>query len=267
MAPSTSRLPLVNTLEGNPSSNFRIMSNQLRGLQQSQTAQKSDIEAALLNISNISLRLGKMEQMKQQNDHAADEVRVDSTVSSRTSCPPTGSIRCCQHSIQNPPDKIDIVVPYKYRKETDISLQYELRSFEKSGLLDHVGTVFIVADSRDDVDLIETRYHNYFAKIKERQVASQLRIIAADDIQVPFSFPKFETMIGGKPGRGLIKQYYFPYLPSLSPYYIQLPDDVVMLREYKQQIWFDIKRKLPVSLYDCLSRKNNRQRCYSHTPI
>lgn len=98
---------------------------------------------------------------------------------------------CCEASIRNPPEKIDIVIPYKYREAADACLMYELRSFEKSGLMDHVGKVFIMTNSREETELMEDRYQKYLDG-----GGKQLHIIAADEIKVPFKFPQWRN--GGK---------------------------------------------------------------------
>lgn len=176
-----------------------------------------------------------------------------------------GDLASCQSSIQNPPEKIDIVIPYEYREESDVSLKYELRSFEKSGMLDHVGTVFIIASTKENVVDITARYQSYITKMNEDVVVAaaaeakwwpfkihadaattttsstltQLRIIAMDEIKVPFNVEKF------KENSKLGKSHYSPYLPQISEYYVLVPDDIVILRNYTRDIWFDKQKSLP----------------------
>jgi len=169
---------------------------------------------------------------------------------------PGSTIRsCCQSSIQNPPDKIDIVIPYQYRNASDQSLKYELRSFEKSGLLDHVNTVYlIVAEdtssgaNESNAKLIEMRYSKYITKMitanndkdaSNIHISPQLRIIPMDDIRVPFKTKKYEE------NAKLGKSHYSPFIPGLAEYYLLVPDDIVMLRTYSRNIWFNADKSLP----------------------
>ena len=108
---------------------------------------------------------------------------------------------------------------------TDISLQYELRSFEKSGLLDHVGTVFIISENATDAKLVKARYQNHLSKqVGNNENITQLRVIAMDDVQVPFRVENFKKNVK------LAKSHYAPYIPKISEYYLLVPDDIVMLR-------------------------------------
>eukprot|EP00581_Thalassiosira_minuscula_P009053 CAMPEP_0183702792 /NCGR_PEP_ID=MMETSP0737-20130205/786_1 /TAXON_ID=385413 /ORGANISM="Thalassiosira miniscula, Strain CCMP1093" /LENGTH=392 /DNA_ID=CAMNT_0025929467 /DNA_START=203 /DNA_END=1378 /DNA_ORIENTATION=+ len=194
------------------------------------------------NTPPIQISSGEKMQssLVQENDATAPfTIKAGETLSCQTSIK-----ECCETSIRNPPEKIDIVIPYKYRNAADVSLMYELRSFERSGLLDHVGKVFIITNSKSETNLLEIRYQKY---LKEMMGTKQLHIIAADEIKVPFNFPEWRD--GGKNfdplGIGLVKTHYAPYLPLLSSYYLMIPDDNVLLREYTRDIWFDSKKQLP----------------------
>ena len=59
---------------------------------------------------------------------------------------------------------------------------------------------------------------------------------------VPFPVEKYE----GNPKLG--KSHYAPYLPGIAEYYLLVPDDILMLKEYSRDIWFDASKSLPVSV-------------------
>ena len=64
---------------------------------------------------------------------------------------------------------MDIVIPYEYREEDDMSLKYELRSFEKNELLNNVGTVYILMDTVEHVDKMKMRYGSYITQQQQQQ--------------------------------------------------------------------------------------------------
>merc|ERR1712194_591642 len=68
---------------------------------------------------------------------------------------------------------------------------------------------------------------------------NQFRVVAMSDIKVPFVTEKFKKNVK------LAKSHYSPYLPLTSEYYLLVPDDVIMLRNYTRDIWFDQKKQLP----------------------
>ena len=116
------------------------------------------------------------------------------------------------------PDKFDIVMPLK--DPTDPAITRLLRSFEKHGLLDVVNRVHVVAN--DDSIFSEFR----------RRFVDDVHLIQLTDIDVPFDIE------GVKVSTTWRKLFAAPFIDGLLPYFLLMPDDIVMMRDFDWKVFF-----------------------------
>jgi hypothetical protein len=148
----------------------------------------------------------------------------------------------CSASITTPGATIDIVIAYSLDRE-DQGLLYLLRSFEQHHLLDQVGTVYILVNTAMDQRSVVGRLNQH----------RQLKVVAMEAITLPFHLSptlyrnsKTKTALSR---RTLTNQWktlsVAPFLPNLADYYLMVPDDVVLRRNYTRNFWFDAAIRRP----------------------
>mmetsp|Transcript_9854 Transcript_9854/g.16314 ORF Transcript_9854/g.16314 Transcript_9854/m.16314 type:complete len:398 (-) Transcript_9854:129-1322(-) len=106
--------------------------------------------------------------------------------------------------------------------ENQAEIKYALRSFEKYGLLDHVGTVFLLLDAAVLDKHGAPRFFNYSK--------TNLRIITDRDLGV-----EDKAATNGTKWRKFLA---LDMIPGLSEYFLWLPDDNIMLKPFEKNFLY-----------------------------
>jgi len=115
------------------------------------------------------------------------------------------------------------------RFENQAEIKYALRSFEKHGLLDHVGNVYILVDEDVLKSFGAPRSFNYSNKA--------LHIVTDNDMGV-------RTQVGQQ--TKWRKHLAMDKIPNLSEYFLWLPDDNFMMRDFKMNYLYDTAQGKPI---------------------
>lgn len=106
--------------------------------------------------------------------------------------------------------------------ENQAEIKYALRSFEKYGLLDHVGTVHLLLDAAVVDKHGLPRFFNYSK--------ANLRIITDRDLGVEDT-----AATSGTKWRKFLS---IDKIPGLSEYFLWLPDDNIMMKPFKKEFLY-----------------------------
>jgi len=111
--------------------------------------------------------------------------------------------------------------------ENESEIKYALRSFEEHGLLDHVGTVYLLMDQ----SVLETFGAPRFFDYKNKA----LRIVTERDLGVKYI------------GKSKIDQFLnLDRIPGISDYFLWVPDDNLMMKPFRMDYLYDPAQGKPL---------------------
>jgi len=122
--------------------------------------------------------------------------------------------------------------------ENNAEVKYQLRSFEKHGLLKHVRDVIFLMDSAVLEKYGAPRFFDYAGGEGAGATRNRIRVVTDKDIGVDNT---------GCEGCGKwSKRLAMHTIPGLSEYFIYTPDDVFMLKPFDVAAFFDAQSEKPV---------------------
>ena len=145
---------------------------------------------------------------------------------------PMKDARACS-SVGVPPARVDLVIPHMYNPG-DTALRYELRSFEKHGLLKHVHKVYLLVDNAVDKKAVQEQWRRH----------SQLSVVSIKDIAPP-GFPWDRYHPTGTHHACSVLTMLAALIPRLEPWFVLLPDDNVLMHPFHMDMWYDFARNQP----------------------
>lgn len=109
--------------------------------------------------------------------------------------------------------------------ENQAEIKYALRSFEKHGLLDYVGTVYVLMDQAKLEKFGAPRFFDYGNR--------HIRIVTERDLDMKYDHPKANQFLA------------LDKIPGISDYFLWIPDDNFMQQPFKMDYLYDSAQGKP----------------------